>query len=170
MSVTFHPELGPIDHYRVQCLNCRATQRFDSSDAAFDFVRANDEGTAFIDGCVEDSCLCVGAVTSDAVEAAGEPPKVNMASANARHILGLLGLPTDGEMVGALSPADLLGRALIALAVAPADEGVPAHEVPGPGATLIHGGRGQGYSEALLTAIVEVTQWADTHGRDVVWA
>lgn len=169
MSVTFYPELGPIDHHRVECLHCGATQRFDDGGTAFDLIRANDGGDAFVAGCVKDPDYCINAAITTAMEAAGDTPTVNMSNVHARHILDLLGLPADGEMVGALPPEDLLGRALIALAVAPADEGVPAHERPGPGATFIDLGRDKGYSEDRITAIMEVAQWAQTQNRKVVW-
>lgn len=171
MSVTFEPTPGPIDHHIVECLNCGATQRFADSGPAFDLVRAGDEGTGFLNDCTDKSPYgCGGSAITYGVESVGVPPQVNISNDNARLILSLLGVVHDGEdLFGALPASDLLGRALIALAVAPVDEGVPAHEVPGPGARLVNCGRHPGYSEDRLRAIAEVAQWAITHDREVQW-
>jgi hypothetical protein len=61
--------------------------------------------------------------------------EVNLSNSNAQTLLDLLGLRIDqdgdGDWSGSLSVDDLLGRVLIAQAVMPADEGMPAYKMTG---------------------------------------
>jgi hypothetical protein len=104
-------------------------------------------------------------------------PEVNMSNLNARGVLEALGI-VDVEMVGEEDGEAFLGRVLLALAVAPADEGVPAHElvagvfvaVGEGGPTFVHCGRRAGYLQERLVQLEEVARWAISVGRPVTWA
>lgn len=172
MTVTFTPALGPIDHFVVLCLCCDVTHdvKFGTEEEAYDFVFSVEAGTARVSGCTDPYDDCADAASVSAREAVGEVPSTNVSNDSARHILPLLGLDATGELAGALPAEDVLGRALMALAVAPADEGIPAHEVPGTRATLVDCGRPAGYTEDRLRGIVEVAEWARDHDRQVQWA
>ncbi len=113
----------------------------------------------------------------------GEPSR-NVGNANARTLLAVLGLlrelgPHDvphlelaaGEkcypLDGSCDSAGLLARIDLALALAPADPGVPWHEVSAP---FFDRGRRPGYTQHVLTAPPKVAVYAH-HGRHgVSWA
>ncbi|MDN5894442.1 MAG: hypothetical protein L0H93_10495 [Nocardioides sp.] len=124
-----------------------------------------------------------------------ESPVVNLSNTNARFVLDNLGLGAVEELFGGLPAEQFLGRVLTALAVAPTDEGVPAHDtdgvlveepmealleaivaaptnaapVPDAAARWIECGRRPGYLQDVVERLHEVAQWAIDHGRDVLW-
>ena len=106
-------------------------------------------------------------------------PSVNMSQTNAREVIAALGLFEDDGDTGAVfrsesmsgsAPAqDVLGRALMALALVD-DPGRPGTVEVGPrGATLIDAGRPVGYVTSRLERIVELAQWASQRGLAVCW-
>jgi hypothetical protein len=95
-------------------------------------------------------------------------PSVNMSNTNALHILDTLGFP-EREYVGSTDAEDFLGRILLALAVAPHDAGIPSHVVPGPGATVINGGREDGYTQRRLEQLRTLAEFARLHRANVTW-
>jgi hypothetical protein len=100
-------------------------------------------------------------------------PSVNVSNTNAAHLLALLGLFDTGELVGQLAADDFLGRVLLALAVNPADAGIPATSTGGPGtgtALVVDCGRRVGYTEARLDQLRTVAEAARAAGRAVVWS
>lgn len=115
---------------------------------------------------------------------AGIPFSPNVAIGNTAHVLSLLGLPQADEFGDACGdePASVfLGRVLMALAVAPTDEGVPAtsralRDGFGGAPVLTAGGRwhdmgrAAGYTERKLAEIRTLAEWADARGFRVAWA
>lgn len=98
-----------------------------------------------------------------------EAPSINISNTNARFVLDALGIQSD-DLTGELAADLFLGRVLTALAIAPVDEGTLAYEVAGGGrAAMVMCGRRPGYLQETLTDLHEVTQWAQTHQRDVTW-
>jgi hypothetical protein len=108
-------------------------------------------------------------------------PEVNVTNVNARLLLeDALGLEV-GDLTGSCEAGEFLGRVLLALAIAPADAGVPMHqlvagestmfgEVREGGATFIDCGRREGYLQDRLIALKEVAQAAIEADRPVTWA
>lgn len=185
MSVTFYPELGPVDHYTVECINCDATQNFSTHEAAYTLHAAIREGTAHIDGCTQEPYRCQDGGIMYEVEALGVTPTVNVASSHAVDILEVLGLTsrhepieTDGhtalnipgdDLCGSLPAQDFLGRILMALAVAPESAERPAYAAVGAShVTSCY--RRAGYLQSKLHELHEVAQFCHTHDRPIIWA
>lgn len=93
---------------------------------------------------------------------------INMSNTNARDVLKVLGLE-DEYLSGTCDAEDLLGRCLVAIAVAPDAELVPYEQTGANGAKLIDMGRPKGYIEGKLIAISELCREAMKHNRTVQW-
>lgn len=111
------------------------------------------------------------------------PLDVNMSNVNAVRVAEALGFRLDpdhdGDLFGAMDPVKFQGHVLMALALAPADEGMPAHELaPGdPGRPAwsgqcrwIEAGRPQGYLQDRLTELHALADWAVANHARVTWA
>lgn len=108
---------------------------------------------------------------------AADELSVNMSNANAATVCATLGVDLeDWGWCGSLTAEDFLGRVLVALAIQPADEGVPAHEVPFgvPGrpawtgeARFIECGRAPGYIQERLGQLRELADWAVANGTEI---
>lgn len=103
-----------------------------------------------------------------------EPPYVNASNINAHFILETLGLYDQNH--GSLDASDFLGRVLLAQAVAPIDEGVPAYHMneldasgAPMGATMINGGRYPGYLQARLEELEHLATFAIANNSEVLW-
>jgi hypothetical protein len=100
----------------------------------------------------------------------GDAPEVNLANANARSILELLGYDRD-DLCGQADGETFLGRVLLALALAPADAGVPAYESLGSnGARLIDCGRSEGYHQRVLGQLAELAEHAVATEHRIHWS
>lgn len=110
------------------------------------------------------------------------PLEVNMSNVNALRVADTLGFVLDpyqdGDLCGSLIGEQFLGHVLVALALAPKDEGMPAHELaPGdPGrpawsgeARWVVAERREGYLQDRLLALRDLAQWAVDHHADVTW-
>ncbi len=93
---------------------------------------------------------------------------INMSNSNARDVLRVLGLEGE-DLSGSCEAEDLLGRCLIAIAVAPDAELIPYEQTGANGAKVIDMGRAKGYIEEKLIAISELCRGAMTHHRTVQW-
>jgi hypothetical protein len=118
--------------------------------------------------------------------AADDEPTVQTTSVNGRLLLRALGLvpevgaeavnttaPEDhvdwggrDDLVGVCDSAELLDRIDVALALHPADEGVPWHTVS---TNVMDCGRRPGYLHDRLTALREVALYAHSSHRRVDW-
>lgn len=96
---------------------------------------------------------------------------VNMSNRNAAFVAEALGiaLAEDG-WCGSMSAADFKGRVVMALGLAPSDEGMPSYEVPGPGARMIEGARRPGYLQEQLTNLHALADWAVANSAEVTWS
>lgn len=172
MSVTFGTAIDPTAPV-VWFIECADGLRRDAWEGSWD--EAGDRVEAHPFGCLDENCREYGA----SLTTVHDGPEVNVSNANARLVLEALGLPfEDGS--GGLDAEDFLGRVLMALAVAPADAGVPQHRlVPGEstifgtvtehGATFIDCGRREGYLQERLVQLEEVARHAIGKGREVSW-
>jgi hypothetical protein len=173
MSVTFGPAITEVDivGYRLTCACGTARTR---GPVASEYGLA----TAMVDtdatpACGDEYCS-TDRGHAEAVFVFGEAPEVNMSNMNARFVLETLGV-IDEDLWGQESGERFLGRILTALAVAPDDEGVPAHdmfltEAPETGARIVNCGRDEGYLQARLSQLHDVAEWCQANGRDVVWS
>ena len=169
MSITFTPEIGPIDHYVVECLNCGATQDFSDGDAAYDITRFSDIGAAVLDTCTNTGTFeCGEGAISHAVDSLGMLPSVNMANLNAGDVLDALGIDRD-DISGSMPARDFLGRILMALAAAPESAPIPAHTMGGS-TNFIRCERAPGYVQDRLRDLHEVAEFAIAHDRPITWA
>lgn len=176
MSITFTSTPGPVIGWKATCCEKGTPLSFEDYPTAEAWLREHRENPTPLGNCDDEDCLIYGA-TLDAVEAVTRPA-VNVANGNASVLLaalGLLGDDLDAEarqdvLCGGSVPAeDFLGRILLALAVAPSDAGVPAHEIPGPGARFVECGRSEGYLQDRLGALRGVADFAITQDTEVVW-
>ena len=105
---------------------------------------------------------------------AGNVDGVNMSNRNARPVLESLGIEGDDLWCGSMDAQEFLGRVLMALAVAPTDEGLPEHEWEGASefgfGRFIDAGREPGYLQARLERLHEVAAAAVADGLQVVWS
>lgn len=115
---------------------------------------------------------------------------VNMSNVNAATLMSVLGIGQDDEdgLCGSLDCTDFLGRVLLAIALAPQDEGVPAHEITPAeaaadpllsalglgsettaGPRVINGGRPVGYIQTRLMHLHDLAEAAVAAGQPVTW-
>ncbi|MFE6274111.1 hypothetical protein ACFVQ9_35580 [Streptomyces goshikiensis] len=92
-------------------------------------------------------------------------PEINLSNSNARRILDALGLDSE-NLSGSVTAEDFLGRCLIALALEPADAGIP----PVQDGNAIDCGRPAGYLQTRLTELHTLASWCVAQGRAVSWA
>lgn len=105
---------------------------------------------------------------------------VNMSNSNAAQVCRTLGIDLEEwGWCGSMSAQDFLGRVLVALAIEPADAGIPAHQLlPGDsagifgtvaegGPTFIECGRREGYTQERLSQLRELADWAVAHNAEI---
>ncbi len=97
---------------------------------------------------------------------------MNVSNINAIEILGALGLVDEWgvRMAGEVSADDMLGRVLVALGVAPKDEGRPASILPGKGMQVIDCGREPGYLQKRLRELRTLAEWCRERHLPVMWS
>lgn len=107
-----------------------------------------------------------------------EDLEVNMSNSNAHRVCQALGIELDPDWCGNSDAEVFLGRVLLALALSPADEGIPAHEIPFgvPGrpawtgqARFIECGHAPGYLQDRLAQLRELADWAVANQAVVMW-
>jgi hypothetical protein len=181
MSVTFTAELDSPIGFTVACCQGSAEKapRYgtyeDARVAHADVALTLLAGTV-MDGCeFPDQCLEYGTVFVSPVFA-DPSPEVQTSNVNAKAVLDLLGYGADdgerdpftcGELSGDEDATDFLGRVLMALALTPADAGVPVHRVT---TNMVDCGRPVGYLQGKLTALQELAEWCAARNRRVQWA
>lgn len=100
-----------------------------------------------------------------------EPP-INLSADNGARVLDALGLPSDTW--GSADGTDFEGRVLLALALLPADAGIPANTfragtLPGPEMDLADGGRRENYLQDRLRQLLRMATTARENGLSVTW-
>jgi hypothetical protein len=172
MSVTFSPatpESVSIAH-RLTCV-CGAwvsTIVYPDYTSALKARYAGEAKSA----CVDEYCLMDSNVLFPVP--AVEFPEINLANGNARKMLEVLGVDVDDDLCGEVSADDFLGRILVALALSPVDEGMPAYKISGgvgsgEGAEFWQGARPAGYTQEVLGRLREVAEFAKSKGWGVCW-
>lgn len=167
MSITFRAELRDTDFagFRIHCLDVE-----DSGHEATEPNRDHDAVTAefFARKQRGEVCDWCGITTSYTVDDSFD---VNMSNGNARDVLEALGLIVDNEMpwCGDIAPDDLVGRVLIARAVAP-DPALASYELTGErGARLVFAGRQAGYVNEKLDRLQRLAEVCAAMGRRIQW-
>jgi hypothetical protein len=95
---------------------------------------------------------------------AAEDLSINMSNSNAARVASTLGIDLDAEgWCGSMDAKDFLGRVLVALALEPADAGMPSHEVPTGGVRWVECGRPAGYAQERLAQLHALAEWAVAH-------
>lgn len=95
---------------------------------------------------------------------------INMNNRNAALVSESLGIDLNTEgWCGSTTAEDFLGRVLMALAITPADEGMPSYEVPGTGARMIEGARNPGYVQERLGQLHTLALWAVENDAEITW-
>lgn len=178
MSVTFGTELSPISGFAFTCGHDigMTEHRFGSYEDARAFLQVEHDAHGYTGGlavCGDMDYCAYGQMFIQALES-DPAPTLNVANANARHLLDLLGLvpaaDEGGCLSGSTSAEDFLGRVLLAQAVNPADAGVPVVEEVGQGgATMVLMGRRVRYSDERLTTLRQLADFAVDRGRTVQW-
>ena len=159
MTVTFRPVEAQPTAWEIQCAcgsTVGATVYADRDAAVVDLHTVV---------CPDDFCAShhpyIHGVSGD------NAPSLNVGNANARALLGLLGLDgEDYDLCGSADATDLLGRVLIAVAVEPADAGRPSTTT----GIMTDCGRPEGYFEDRLAELRTICGWAAERGIDVVWS
>ncbi|MFD7559763.1 hypothetical protein ACFV9E_35235 [Streptomyces sp. NPDC059835] len=166
MSVTFTAAHIPSSTFIISCC-CPAAKAAASPHATYDAARAaypDEPFLAELPGC-EYPGRCHPFIIG--LDPAGDVPEVNLANSNARRVLDALGLAGElGDLAGSTAAEDFLGRCLMALALEPADAGVPPVQDGG----FVDCGRPVGYLQARLTELHALAAWCADQGRSVSWA
>lgn len=176
MSVTFFPAEAPTVGFRVaDFAGGRAPEMFTDRSDATAAMRAAEAAGRILPGCFDPEGIAsssdgyyVETVTTDG----GQAPHINIANINAVGILGLLGYAEDGEvdLCGSCGADEFEGRVLTALALTPADAGLPDYEIAGKGgATIVECGRRPGYHQDILGRLLELADWSRGRQRTVCW-
>ena len=111
-----------------------------------------------------------------------EELEVNMSNSNAATVAATLGIDLNElGWCGSMAAEDFLGRVLVALAISPADEGMPSYRMaPGDsagvfgtvregGPTFIQGARHPGYLQERLAQLHELAVWAVENKAEVMF-
>lgn len=176
MSVTFFPAEAPIVGFRVaDFAGGRTPELFTDRADAVAAMRKAEAISRVLPGCTDPEGITsmggyfVETITTDG----GQAPHVNISNINAVGILDLLGYAEDGEvdLCGSCGPDEFEGRVLTALALAPADAGVPSYETAGAGgATVLECGRRPGYHQDILGRLHELATWSRDRQRTIHWS
>lgn len=180
MSITFTAEYrdGDITGWNITHYLCESGDVVVSGPYR-DYGVARAARDMHDESCRDEACCGAGLEDVPSREMAGAP-EVNMANDNAMLVMQALGLLTGespeqdwDDMWGGASecPAeDLLGRALMALAVSPSDEGAPAYDDSRPaGPRWINCGRRPGYLQEKLEDLRGLAEFCRARGRLVTW-
>jgi hypothetical protein len=168
VSITFHPALDESDITGYQITCWEEDHQHDTVYATYD-----EASLAYLDLVAADhatlgDCLIV-IVWADGL---GDQ-ELNLANRNACDLLEVLGLTDDDDdefpWCGSIEADDLLGRILIADAIAP-DPELPSYTIVGQGGGVnVDLGRPAGYLHTKLNLLAELARWCKDHGREVVW-
>jgi len=109
------------------------------------------------------------------IEPAVSEPEVNVSNINAAELLDNLGILVGEDFsercLGSIAAEDLRGRVLMALALLPEDEGMPAHQAGNTmfGLQVWTAPRPAGHTQNVLHRLLDVAEFALAQGRDVDW-
>jgi hypothetical protein len=97
------------------------------------------------------------------IEYTREVSEVQLSNTNAYMLLESLGL--DGEIFGQIPSEEFTGRALLAMALLPSDDGMETFQE----GNIVYGGRQPGYTQDKLSKLIELSNWATKHKAEVTW-
>lgn len=174
MSVTFSAEYRESDvvgfHITSVC-GCTglAHSTYDEAEAAYRELPGSESGEPHLPECSMDPRdWAIYRPSIEAIEI-HDRPEMNVSNTNARGLLELLGLDVE-DMSGEVDAKGLVGRILMAQALASGDVGRPAISESSEGSpTMIDCGRSVGYYDSRLTELAEIARWSAEHDRLVVW-
>jgi hypothetical protein len=167
MSVSFSPAfVEGVDVPSVIVCGCRSfrSEEFPSREVA---VLAMPAVTLVCSDPYCDDFKLIDPVTSE--------PEVNVSNATAVELLDNLGILVGEDFsercLGSISATDLKGRVLMALALLPEDEGMPAHQAGNTmfGLQVWTAPRPAGHTQNVLHRLLEVAEFALAQGREVDW-
>lgn len=95
-------------------------------------------------------------------------PTINMNNGNAAQILGLLGLPFDGDW-GEASAQDFLGRVLIAIALVDTASTDRHGTFDASNGRWVDCGRHPGYLAGRLAELHQLAEQAATNNTPITW-
>lgn len=161
MSVTFSPAMRTDIPHTITCLCGEWTQgvQYDSYEDAWAMSKS------VISACVDEYCdkeyVYATPITPE--------PEVQMSNGNAVTILDVLGIQVGEDFSdrcsGSMDASDMMGRILMAQALNPADAGSVTIAV----GNIVACGRPEGYTDAKLSALIEVVKFAEVNNLPVVW-
>lgn len=155
MSVTFSPTSDLTLPHTVSC-HCGVISTHNTYAEAYDAL----QNTTL--SCDDPYCYL-------SVEPTLAEPEVNLSNYNADELfytLGIVGETFSDRCVGSMSPSDMLGRILLAQAVAPVSAEIPTI-VEG---NMTYGGRIEGYIQEKLASLYNIAIFAETHNREICWS
>lgn len=158
MSVVFSAAVDTKIQHRVECL-CGAVNTdvvHPDYNSAYTFMQSSN--------ITCDDAYCYVDIVPFVAE-----PEVQLSNNNAIALLDVLGVGVGERFMerctGSMSASDLLGRVLIAEAVAPISAEVPSFME----GNIMWGGRAEGYIQGKLAGLKEVALFAHESNRVVVW-
>ena len=125
------------------------------------------EAGSVVSACGDDYCVSMGSlfVVPEVAE-----PEVNLSNLNAADVFPLLGISLEEwDWCGSTPAEDFKGRVLLALALAPEDLGRSPEPTVMFGLLGTIAAREAGYTQARLTAMLEVADLAIARGTEVCW-
>lgn len=171
MSVTFTPEILDTDTigFTLECACGDA--RTSTVHATYEAAVEQIAGGTGLPRCGDEFCGAetIHVVGIDAPEVA-DRPELNMCNGNAMFVADALGIAPEDVSFGAQDAAVFQGAVLLALALAPADLGMPVHAEDPTSMRVIAGARPAGYLQDKLQELHEIAEWALRHDRRVTWA
>lgn len=168
MSVTFYVESNITDEGFAVCGCGGGSESVGSYDNFNNFVVDFKERNTPLNGCDSEYCFAMGNIFFHAgSDIDYDAPELNVSNFNAQSVFDALGIQIlHEEYFGEMSPDDLEGRILIALAVSPVSAERPASTE----GNISFCGREEGYVQEKLIQIQEICSYARTINRNVVWA
>lgn len=169
MSVTFSAEYKPEDllGWRISCADDVVREERSWSPEEYD-----DEVSPAVAlhgmTCPQEECKMYGGY-SVGEYAIGAIEEINVNSANAAFLLGLLELPYLPEEGGECDPEEFLQRVLIAEGFGVADVGQRAVVMEGAGGQMIECGRPAGYGEQRLAELERLARECLLQRRKITW-
>ena len=166
MSVTFTTTPDHIDSHALHCScmfdNPAAGTHHATYEAADNARRNHITNGTNLPGCTN---RCAQGDLWIEPQATTPVPDVNLSNHNAAMILDLLGQDAT-ELCGSMDATQLVGAILLAHALTPTDQGVPAYA----DGNVINCGRRPGYTEETLNRLATLATYARQHDGTVTWA
>lgn len=158
MSVVFSAVMNVNVPYRIECF-CGA---INTGEVYPDYVSAYTQFKILNPVCSDPYCYAD-------VSPADAEPEVQLSNSNAAVLLDVLGITVGKDWhercTGSMGAEDLLGRILIAEAIAPISAEVPAFAE----GNIIWGGRQEGYIQSKLEGLKNVALFGFQHNRNITW-